>query len=296
MKTLHYRFVVALLRGIGVIAYRLTREKRTQYGCKAGEILHRIYPKRRQITLDNLRRAFPEREEEWIQATAHASYQNLGITLLELLILPHITPSEARAMISFRGTEEIEAEIAAGRGVVLISGHLSNWELLAFAFPLYTNIPTSLIVAPPSNKYVEEYLKWYRSRTGNRILPMHNVARTIVERLANCEAIAMLADQAASEHDALIPFFGTLAPTYEAPAALALKRNVALFGLYAVRDGEGLYTAEAQRIPHEDLLPDKEGILELTHRHVALLEEKIRQYPDLWAWQQRRWKSNKDKG
>lgn len=291
MKTLRYRLVVSLLRGIGIVAYRLTHEQRTRLGCQAGDFLRKINPYRRRITLGNLRRAFPDRDEEWIQTTARASYQNLGVTFLELLTLPHITPSEARAMISFRGTELIEAKIAQGHGVVLISGHLSNWELLAFAFPLYTNIPTSLIVAPPSNRYVDEYLKWYRSRTGNRILPMHKVARTIIERLANGEAIAMLADQAATEHDALIPFLGTPAPTYEAPAAIALKRNVPLFAIYAVRDGEGHYTAEVQPIPHDDLEADKEGIAELTRRHVAALEEKIRQYPDLWAWQLRRWKT-----
>ena len=211
--------------------------------------------------------------------------------LVELLTFPHITPSEARAMIDMHGTEQIEEEVRKGRGVILVSGHFGNWELLAFAFPLYTNIPTSVIVAPQSNKYAEEYLHWYRSRTGNRMIQMDRAARAIVERLRNAEAIALLADQAATaDRDVFVPFFGTLAATYEAPATLTLKRNAPMFTAFAVREADGHYSVEFRRISHEDLSPDKDGITELTRRHVAALEDAIRERPDLWAWQHRRWK------
>jgi KDO2-lipid IV(A) lauroyltransferase len=112
-----------------------------------------------------------------------------------------------------------------------------------------------------------------------------------LERLRQAEAIALLADQAATaDRDVFVPFFGIPAATYEAPAALALKRNAAIFTAFAVRGADGRYTAEFHRIPHEDLSPDKDGILELTRRHVQSLEDAIRQRPDLWAWQHRRWK------
>lgn len=287
--------MTSLLRTLGIMAYRLTPERRLRLGVLAGEILRLLSASRRRITIENLRRAFPDNTPKWLEATARASYRNLGITLVELLTFPHITPSEARAMIDMRGTEQIEEEVRKGRGVILVSGHFGNWELLAFAFPLYTNIPTSVIVAPQSNKYAEEYLHWYRSRTGNRMIQMDRAARAIVERLRNAEAIALLADQAATaDRDVFVPFFGTLAATYEAPATLTLKRNAPMFTAFAVREADGHYSVEFRRISHEDLSPDKDGITELTRRHVAALEDAIRERPDLWAWQHRRWKHRAD--
>ncbi len=287
--------MTSLLRSVGIMAYRLTPEHRARLGTFAGGVLRLLSASRRRITLENLRRAFPDNPPKWLEATARASYRNLGTTLVELLTFPHITPSEARAMIDMRGTEQIEEEVQKGRGVILVSGHFGNWELLAFAFPLYTNIPTSVIVAPQSNKYAEQYLHWYRSRTGNRMIPMDRAARAIVERLRNAEAIALLADQAATaDRDVFVPFFGTLAATYEAPATLTLKLNAPMFTAFAVRGDDGRYAVEFRRIPHEDLSPDKDGITELTRRHVAALEDAIRKRPDLWAWQHRRWKHKRE--
>ncbi len=291
MKSPIQRVITALLRALGLMAYRLSPQGRSRLGRYAGEILRFLSASRRRITLENLRRAFPDSDDTSLRMIARASYRSLGTTLVELLTFPHITPSEARAMIDMHGTEAIEEEIRNGRGVLLISGHFGNWELLAFTFPLYTNIPTSVIVAPQSNQYAEQYLHWYRSRTGNRMIQMDKAARTILERLRQAEAIALLADQAATaDRDVFVPFFGIPAATYEAPAALALKRNAAMFTAFAVRGADGRYTAEFHRIPHEDLSPDKDGILELTRRHVQSLEDAIRQRPDLWAWQHRRWK------
>lgn len=287
--------MTSLLRTLGIMAYRLSPARRARLGVFAGDVLRLLSASRRRITLENLHRAFPDNTSKWLENTARASYRNLGTTLVELLTFPHITPSEARAMIDMRGTEQIEEEVRKGRGVILVSGHFGNWELLAFAFPLYTNIPTSVIVAPQSNKYAEEYLHWYRSRTGNRMIQMDRAARAIVERLRNAEAIALLADQAATaDRDVFVPFFGTPAATYEAPAALTLKRNAPMFTAFAVRGTDGRYTVEFRRIPHEDLPPNKEGIIELTRRHVAALEDAIREHPDLWAWQHRRWKHKQE--
>jgi KDO2-lipid IV(A) lauroyltransferase len=63
-----------------------------------------------------------------------------------------------------------------------------------------------------------------------------------------------------------------------------------MFTIFAERNPDGRYTATFQRIPSDDLRPDKDGIAELTRRHVAALEEAIRKRPDLWVWQHRRWK------
>jgi Kdo2-lipid IVA lauroyltransferase/acyltransferase len=291
MKLLQYRLFVVPLRALGMCAYRLPIRWRTRLGKGIGEIFRIVSPSRRRIAKENLQAAFPETTVRWRQEIERLSYHNLGITLIELLTFPYITPAEARAALELHGTEDVEHALKGGTGVLLLSGHFGNWELLGFTFPLYLDVATSIIVAKQSNKIAETYLNWYRQRTGNRTLPTNNSARTIVKRLLSGEAIALLADQVTEpDHCVFVPFFGRKTATYQAPARLALRYDVPLFVAYAERMGDGRYCASIRRIPHEDLEYSLEGITELTARHVQALEDTIRKHPELWAWQHNRWK------
>lgn len=283
--------LISVLRSIGFVSYRLSGAGRRRLGAFAATVLRVLSPSRVRITVDNIRHAFPEQPAEWHKILCRESYHNLGITLVELLMFPHLVPSEARQLIRFDNLDEIEECNRSGQGMLLLSGHYGNWELLAFVFPLFVNVPTSVIVTQQANKYVDMYLNWYRSRTGNRMIQMDKAARQIVNSLHKGEAIALLADQAATaDKDVFVPFFGRLAATYEAPAVLALRYNAPLFVTFAERNSDGTYTATFRRIPHQDLPNNREGITELTRRHVLALEEAIRKRPELWAWQHRRWK------
>jgi KDO2-lipid IV(A) lauroyltransferase len=241
--------------------------------------------------LDNIRQAFPEHSAEWHKHLQRACYDNLALTLLEVMMFPHLTPSETRSMVEFRNLHLIEDEYQHKRGIVLLSGHFGNWELVAFALPLVVDLPISVVITEQTNKYLNDLLRWYRTRTGNTLIRMDNAARHIISTLKRGEAIAMLADQAATpETDVFVPFFGRLACTYEAPAVLSLRYNAPLIVGFAERMSNGRYVVELQKIPHEDLRADQDGIYHLTCRHVAALERMIRKRPELWSWQHKRWK------
>jgi KDO2-lipid IV(A) lauroyltransferase len=276
---------------IGKTLYRLSPAQRLWWGGVLGNALRWLSPSRARITLDNLSRAYPDAPASWLRSVQRGAYHNLGVTLLEILIFPHLTPGETRAMVEFRNLHLIEEAYQEKQGIVLISGHYGNWELVAFALPLVVDLPISVIVTEQANKHVDTLLHWYRSRTGNSLIPMDKAARQIIACLKRGEAVAMLADQAATpETDVFVPFFGHLACTYEAPAALTLRYNAPMIVGFAERKDDGRYIVELQRIRHDDLKFDKEGLYRLTLRHVAALEEAVRRRPGLWAWQHKRWK------
>lgn len=291
ITTLLQRSIVAILRGAGKFSYALSQKRRIQLGNLLGIVMRLISPSRRRYAEENLRIAFPNADEAWRQATLKASYKNLGTTVVELLMFPYITPREARSMMELQGTETVEEALKRGSGVLFLSGHFGNWELLGFTLPLYIDISTTLIVARQSSKIAEMYLNWYRLRTGNRTVPVKKSALSIIRCVKNGEAIAMLADQAAPpEEGVFTPFFGREASTYQAPAKIALRYNVAMFTAFSERLDNGTYRATIVPLPHDDLTYSPEGIKELTRRHVEVLEQEIRKRPDLWAWQHNRWK------
>jgi KDO2-lipid IV(A) lauroyltransferase len=276
---------------VGKTLYRMSPVQRQRWGGVLGTVLRWLSPSRARITLENLRRAYPDAPISWLRSVQRGAYHNLGVTLLEMTMFPHLTPGETRAMVEFHNLHLIEEAYQEKRGIVLVSGHYGNWELMAFALPLVVDLPVSIIVTEQANKQVDTLLHWYRSRTGNNLIPMDKAARQIIACLKRGEAVALLADQAATpETDVFVPFFGQLACTYEAPAALTLRYGAPMIVGFAERKEDGHYVVNLHRIQHEDLKFNAEGLYRLTLRHVAALEEAVRRRPGLWAWQHKRWK------
>lgn len=289
-SVLHWLTTQAL-RGVGGVSGKLSPRYRQRLGRFIGSALRWVSSARYAITLDNIANAFPAMPQQERQGIATGAYANLGITLVELLSIPSLSDSDVRSMIAYGNLHLIEEAYAEGKGLILLSAHYGNWELLAYALPLYTSVPVSVIVQPQRNTSADTLLNSYRSRTGNRLIARHKAAREVIQLLSVGNAVALLADQSATaDKDIFVQFFGRLAATYEAPAALSLKFDAPIVMGFAERREDGSYFVDLQRIPHEDLVYNREGIAKLTQRHVAALEEAVRKKPELWVWQHRRWK------
>ena len=199
---------------------------------------------------------------------------------------------ESIDIIKFTNVELLNALNVQSNGMILLSGHFGNWELLAYCAGLLSGIPINIVVAPQHNPIANEYINEFRSRHNNRIVPMTNAARNIVHILQNNGVVAMLADQAAnSSKNIFVDFFNRPASTYDAPAALALKFKFPLIIGFAVRQPTGKYLVRLEEVMYNDLEYSKAGIAELTKRHVEILEREIRKHPEQWSWQHKRWKT-----
>ena len=90
---------------------------------------------------------------------------------------------------------------AKGKGMLLLSGHFGNWEYLAYSAGLFTGIPVTIIIQPQKNKYADAIMNSYRTKSGNSVISMYSAARTIVKVLGSGGALALLADQSATEDE-----------------------------------------------------------------------------------------------
>lgn len=275
---------------IGRVSRILNIRQRGKFGELIGYFLS-LPKKRYLITYNNIRMAFPEFTELEINKIIKKSYENLGIVAAELLAFPKLKIDDIRKYIRY-SNEELFAKVhSKGRGMLLLSGHFGNWELLALSAGAFTNIPVTIVVKPQKNKLINEKLNTYRTMLGNQIIPMSKAARVLINAIKKNEAVALLADQSADiSRDVFVDFFGHSAVTYEAPAMLALRYKVPIIMGFAVRNEDYTYTVDLIELSYDDLNDDKDGIAELTKRHVKILEDKIRQFPHLWAWQHNRWK------
>lgn len=282
------------LRALGTLSRMRGRHGRVSLGRSIGHAMIRMDARRFGITLDNLGRAFPTMSDDERRRIALGSYENLGITLAELLAVPSMQAEDVMQTVVFDNIDLLRERASRREPTILISGHYGNWELLAMAGALHAGTSFTIVVHPQKNRSADQLLNSYRTKFGNVIVPMREAARTLVRTLQQGGTVAFLADQHADPNkDAWIEFFGRATPTYEAPAALALRFGVPIITGFAVRQADDTYRADLRRLTSDDLHYDRHDVRVLTERHVRVLEDAVRAHPALWSWQHRRWREER---
>jgi KDO2-lipid IV(A) lauroyltransferase len=260
-------------------------------GGALGRLAYRPLGIRRALVESQLRAAFPERSDDWILAMAAGSYAHLGREGLAMLRLSKLSPEEVRARTGLDGLERFLEAVAEGRGVVMVTGHLGNWEIGGAALAV-RGVPIDVVAQRQSNPLFDRMVVETRARLGMRVIPRGRATRQGLRSLRAGRVVAFVADQDARRAGDFVPFFGRLASTHRGPALLALRTGAPLFvGLGMLRTPEGGYHARI-----EEVVVDREGevdevVYRLTAAFTARLEAGVRIAPDQYFWQHRRWKS-----
>ena len=246
---------------------------------------------RRDVTLGNLHRALPEKTKQELEKIARGAYENVGISLLELIWFPRMSPERLRQLFHFDRPEIVTEARRKGKGLLLLTAHFGNWEYLAQSIITTFGFPINIIVKTQANRLVDRSINRRRERIGNKIIPMETSLRDVLKALRNGEAIGLVADQAAPKENVSVEFFGTMVPTHQGPSVFSLKMGTPLVAIFSVRRPDNSYDAYVVQVPSEDLNGyTEENATELTRRHVRITEEFIRKYPDHWMWMHKRWK------
>jgi len=283
--------ILILLRCTGYISAVLPIYMLQKAGSILGKILMSLSSKRVGITLDNIKKAFPEKDSIVHQKILKGSYTNLGIVLLEIASMYFLSNEQVAKRMTFRNISLIHDILKRGKGIVIISGHLTNWEFLAFTAGVHANLSFLLVAKNQKNSYIDSAITALRRRGGNTTVGMEQAARPLIQALQHNQPVALLIDQAADpKKDVRVPLFGRDAVVFEAPAALSLRFQTPLVFAVPVRNADGIYTVTLTEIKTDDLTSSKEDILELTKRHTAFLEQAIKEHPEQWTWQHNRWK------
>lgn len=236
----------------------------------------------------NLRLAFPNWNEERIQETAQKSWECMGRTAGELPHLPKIDPY-AGDRVEVIGEEHLEALEASAKGAVMISGHFANWEVMA---AVICNRPLDCLVTyrALNNPHIDRRLNKVRHDYGIGVLtPKGLGTRELMRALSKGRAVALLNDQKFNEGLA-IPFFGHEAMTAPGPSRLAMKYGVPIVPVSTVRTGPARFkvTIHAPIIPVDTGHPEED--LRITVQKITdFIEARVRENPDQWFWQHRRW-------
>jgi KDO2-lipid IV(A) lauroyltransferase len=260
-------------------------------GAAIGSFVGMVLGYRRSVTLDNLRNAFPEYDESRLRQIAGGSFRSVGTALFEFVYFPRLDARAINELVQIGNAELVEQVYARGKGIILLTAHFGNWELLAQSVPARTGIPVHVIVKLQANRLVDKHVNGWRTMLGNVAVPMEISVRELLKALREKKAVGMVGDQAAAKESNAVRFFGREVQTFEGPAMFSLKTGAPLLVGFAIRQSNGTYVAEFHEVPSADIQAyTPENVTELTRRHVGITESVIRRYPDQWMWMHKRWK------
>jgi KDO2-lipid IV(A) lauroyltransferase len=246
-------------------------------------VLDLAVPRLRRIALRNLELAgFGDRE-----AIVRGVFRSIGRVVVTFAQFPRITRENVGRWIRYDGLENFTAAQARGRGVLVATGHLGNWELSAYAHALMTG-PMNIVVRPLDNPRVDELVEKRRALSGNPIIRKKEAAREILRALKAGEAVGILIDQNSSpEEGVFVDFFGVKACANAAFVKFAHHTGA------AVVPGFALWSDAEQRyiLRFYPEIPMTGEVHADTQRVHSVLEQVIREYPDQWLWIHRRWKT-----
>lgn len=244
-------------------------------------------PKLRRVALKNLSFAMPELGAREHDRIVDGVFESLARLLVALARFPSIHRSNVAQWIGYEGLEHYQNAKREGRGVLIATAHLGNWELSAFAHALLTE-PMHVMIRPLDNPLIDKLVERRRTLSGNHLINKRDAARAVIRALRDNQAVGVLIDQNTSPDEGVfVDFFGTPACANSGFVKLAHRSQA------PVIPGFALWDAKKRRYvlrfyPRVEMTGDIERDTQQLH---SALEDIIREYPDQWMWIHRRWKT-----
>ena len=235
--------------------------------------------------------AFPGEPREWRARVARGCYRHFGREAVTTLRAARWSEEEVKERTPTLGFEAFRDAAEEGGGVVLLTGHLGNWEMGGAAIAA-RGVPLDVVGKGMSNRRFQADLFALRERLGMRVIEMGEAARLALRALGEGRVVALLGDQSAHGGGVLVPFFGRPAVTARGPALFAVRSGAPVFVAFALRDA-GLaprYTIAFERLVIRATEDVERDLRALTTAYTASLEAAVRRAPEQYFWQHRRWK------
>ena len=260
-------------------------------GAALGALGYRPLGIRKGVVERQIAAAFPEFTPARVHAVAREAYENLGRTFIETAVVP--TLGRDGILDLFEGADNwhlVDDAMATGRGLIVVTGHLGNWEL-GGAYIAARGVPFHAVARGMANPLFDRYVTGTREQIGMRIMHDSEAVRRAPRALRDGAAVAFLSDQGVKGlASTFVPFFGRPAKTPRGPAVFALRlQSPIVFGV-AVRQPSGKFRLKLQEIEVLDTGDREADVDAIVARYTMALEREVRLTPGQYFWHHRRWR------
>jgi phosphatidylinositol dimannoside acyltransferase len=244
---------------------------------------------RRQLEA-NLGVALPEASPADLRRICWLNFRNHSKAYADLMRLPTARVEDLRPLLSLHGMEHLEAALARGRGVMVVSAHMGSWEVAAAIWSA-TIAPVSLFAEELEPRELYEWYRKTRARLGISVLPVNRTGlKQVIQALDAQEMVVTAIDRDLFGTGIDVDFFGRPARIPSGPAAIALRRGTPVLPVCVYRLPDDSYLAEGWPPIVAEPTGDRErDVRAVTVQLVRHLERIIRAHPEQWHMPHRIW-------
>lgn len=277
-RSVHYDHAYGAARFLGTLFYYVSRRHRVR-------------------SIEHIKRSFPGWPESKCRDVARKSMSNMMYLGVEFMFIQDlITPRRWRRHIRLSNMREtIEFLIKRDRGLIFLTGHFGNWEIIGYTMASI-GFPITAVARHLDNPYLNKYILGLREKRGLRILDKKGATEAIPRMLADNGRVGFIADQDAGKKGVFVDFFGRKASTYKSIALLAMEYRIPVIVGYGKRLGDSFnFEIGIEKIIYPADWRDKDNPRDyITREYTAALENRIRKSPHQYLWVHRRWKHRPD--
>lgn len=286
MSAIIYYLVLPFIYLISILPFRVLYFISTGlYG-----LLYYVLGYRKGVVMENLRKSFPEKSEAEIKAIAKRYYKYLCDLFLETFKTLTVSKETMLKHCYFNPQAKavFDKLAAENKSIVLVMGHLGNWEWAGNTFSLVNKHQLYVIYHPISNKYFDWLMYKMRTRFGTKLIAMKDTFREMLENREELNATAFIADQTPAPQNAYwTTFLNQDTPVFKGTEMISRKVNYTVVYATVKRVKRGYYEMFAEVLCDN---PKATGDGEISEMHTRKLEKDIREQPEVWLWSHRRWK------
>ncbi len=224
------------------------------------------------------------------EGIARETFKNLGKSVVEIIKIYYGFGEKIISSVDIEGIENFNHAKSKGKGILFITGHCGNWELMAIVFGFKIN-NSSVVARAQNNPYMNRIIEKVRAKYGNRIIYKKDALKGILSLLKKNGCVGILIDQAVIPDEGyVIDFLGRGAWTTKMPALITRKTNAAVLPVFIHRTNGG---HRIKIFPEVELSKngDMESAVMADIKNFShFIEEYIRAHPSEWLWIHRRWK------
>lgn len=292
-KLVDYSTYLAL-RTVAMILSCVPLETAMALATFLGDVMSKVDRRHWHRSMENLRASFPEKPEAELRRLTRESFRLFPQLGIEFMLTPRYVKRErlARHFVIGNLGDAMKLLVERERGVVMVTGHYGNWEVLSYALAVmgFEMVATARSL---DNPYINEWVLGTREKKGQRIVDKRGALKVVPEVLDDHGAVGFTADQDAGKKGMFVDFFGRPASTYKSIGILAMRYEVPIIVGFARRIANDFRFRldVADIIYPNDWKDERDPLRYLTQRYTTAIETAVRGEPAQYLWLHRRWKT-----
>ncbi len=261
-------------------------------GRALGGIGYHLLGRWRKRCLRNLAKAFPAWSPSKRRSLARRNFAHFGQTLIEV-IQGHklLQPRSFRRYVRIHNKKALDEAVATGKGVICLTAHIGNWEVLGVASAL-SGYPLASLYKSLGRPMLDRLAREFRQRHGQRMVRAEGGVRGLLRELSGGGCVGILADQRSRQYDLYVRFLGWPTSVWGLVGTLALRTNAPVVVAFAVRRGWRFeYDVIVERIDVQNTGNLRQDILRVAQQYMGCVEKYVRRYPEQYIWVHKQWRA-----